>query len=127
MFAFLLALGLLIDDTIVVVAAMTRYYNTGKFTPYQTGILVWKDFIVPLWSTTITTIWAFVPLLLSTGIIGEFIKPIPIVVTATMLSSTSIAVFITIPLMVVLLKPQLPKRLTKLLKVLFYVSLRGMV
>jgi multidrug efflux pump subunit AcrB len=127
MFAFLLALGLLIDDTIVVVAAMTRYYNTGKFTPYQTGILVWKDFIVPLWSTTITTIWAFVPLLLSTGIIGEFIKPIPIVVTATMLSSTSIAVFITIPLMVVLLKPQLPKRLTKLLKVLFYVSLLGMV
>lgn len=127
MFAFLLSLGLLIDDTIVVVAAMTRYYNSGKFTPYQTGILVWKDFIVPLWSTTITTIWAFVPLLLSTGIIGEFIKPIPIVVTATMLSSTSIAVIVTIPLMVVLLKPQLPTRLTKLLKVVFYAALLGII
>ncbi len=127
MFAFLLALGLLIDDTIVVVAAMTRYYNSGKFTPYQTGILVWKDFIVPLWSTTITTIWAFVPLLLSTGIIGEFIKPIPIVVTATMLSSTSIAVLITIPLMVVLLKPQLPSRLTTFLKTIAYILLLGFI
>lgn len=127
MFAFLLSLGLLIDDTIVVVAAMTRYYNSGKFTPFQTGILVWKDFIVPLWSTTITTIWAFVPLLLSTGIIGEFIKPIPIVVTATMLSSTSIAVLITIPLMVVLLKPHLPKRLISFLKTVTYLSLLGLV
>lgn len=109
-FAFLIALGLLIDDTIVVVAAMTRYYKTGRFTPKETGILVWKDFIVPLWSTTITTIWAFVPLLLASGIIGEFIKSIPIVVTATMLSSTTIAVFITLPLMIVFLKPQFPRR-----------------
>lgn len=116
MFAFLLALGLLIDDTIVAVAAMTRYYKTGKFTPYETGIIVWRDFIVPLWSTTITTIWAFVPLLLSTGIIGEFIKPIPIVVTATMLSSTTIAVLITIPLMTIFLKPQFPKRVKTFFK-----------
>lgn len=118
MFAFLIALGLLIDDTIVTVAAMTRYYATNKFSPAQTGILVWKDFITPLWSTTVTTIWAFLPLLLATGIIGEFIKSIPIVVTATMLSSTSIAVFITIPLMIVFLKPTLPKRVKILFKAL---------
>ncbi len=113
MFALLLSLGLLIDDTIVVVAAMTRYYKTGKFTPYQSAILVWKDFIVPLWSTTITTIWAFVPLLLASGLIGEFIKPIPIVVTATMLSSTSIATFITIPLMMIFLDLKIPARLMR--------------
>ena len=118
MFALLLSLGLLIDDTIVVVAAMTRYYKTGKFTAYQSAILVWKDFIVPLWSTTITTIWAFVPLLLATGIIGEFIKPIPIVVTATMLSSTSIATFITIPLMMIFLDLRIPKRVKELAKYL---------
>nr|MBP9719418.1 efflux RND transporter permease subunit [Candidatus Levybacteria bacterium] len=109
-FAFLIALGLLIDDTIVTVAAMTRYYATKKFTPAETGILVWRDFIVPLWSTTITTIWAFIPLLLASGIIGEFIKSIPIVVTVTMISSTSIAVLITLPLMIIFLKPTFPKR-----------------
>ncbi len=118
MFSFLLSLGLLIDDTIVSVAAMTRYHRTGRFTPYQTGLMVWRDFIVPLWSTTITTIWAFVPLLLATGIIGEFIKSIPIVVTTTMLSSTTIAVLITIPLMIVFLKPVFPRRVKVMFAVL---------
>ncbi|GIW63333.1 MAG: hypothetical protein KatS3mg091_135 [Patescibacteria group bacterium] len=119
LFAFLLTLGLLIDDTIVVVTAMTRYFNTGKFTPYQTGVLVWRDFFIPLWSTTATTIWSFVPLLLATGIIGEFIKPIPIVVTLTMLSSTSIAVLVTLPLMIVVFNyKQIPYRVIVLLKII---------
>ncbi len=123
MFALLLSLGLLIDDTIVVVAAMTRYYKTGKFTAYQSAILVWRDFIVPLWSTTITTIWAFVPLLLASGIIGEFIKPIPIVVTATMLSSTSIATFITIPLMMIFLDLKIPVRAVRLARYLIIAAI----
>jgi multidrug efflux pump subunit AcrB len=118
LFAFLIALGLLVDDTIVTVQAMTQYYKTGKFTPYQTGLVVWKDLIVPIWSTTITTIWSFVPLLLATGIIGEFIKPIPIVVTVTMISSTAIAVLITLPFMIVLLKPAIPHRVILLGKIL---------
>lgn len=114
LFAFLLALGLLVDDTIVTVSAMTTYFNTKKFTPLETGLLVWRDTIVPIWSTTITTIWSFVPLLITSGIIGEFIKPIPIVVTVTMLSSTAIAVLVTLPLMIVLLKPEIPQRVKNL-------------
>lgn len=122
-FAFLIALGLLIDDTIVAVAAMTRYYLTGKFTPEETAMLVWRDFIVPLWSTSITVVWAFVPLLLAGGIIGEFIKSIPIIVTASVLSSTAIAVFITLPVMAILLKPQIPYRVKVLLKLLLLLSI----
>ncbi|MFZ2025982.1 MAG: efflux RND transporter permease subunit [Microgenomates group bacterium] len=121
LFAFLIALGLLIDDTIVVVSAMTSYYKTGKFTPAETGLIVWRDTIVPIWSTTITTIWSFVPLLLSTGIIGEFIKPIPLVVTITMLSSTAIAVLITLPFMIVILKPTIAHRVVVLIKVLTFI------
>lgn len=125
LFAFLLALGLLIDDTIVVVSAMTTYFKTKKFTPTQTGLLVWRDTIVPIWSTTVTTIWSFVPLLLSTGIIGEFIKPIPVVVTITMISSTAIAVLITLPVMIILLKPEIPNRVSVMMKVIFAVVLLG--
>jgi len=117
LFSFLIALGLLIDDTIVVVTAMTRYYASGKFTPSETGLLVWRDFFIPLWSTTATTIWSFIPLLLATGIIGEFIKPIPLIITATMMSSTSIAVLITIPLMIVFLKLMLPHRVRILVQI----------
>lgn len=121
LFAFLLSLGLLVDDTIVVISAMTRYYRTGRYTPLETGILVWKDTIVPIWSTTITTIWSFIPLLLSTGIMGEFIKPIPVVVTTTMVSSTAIAVLITLPFMIVLLKPSIPKRIIYLVSIIFII------
>lgn len=125
LFAFLLSLGLLIDDTIVAVSAMTSYFKSGKFTPTQTGLLVWKDTIVPIWSTTITTIWSFVPLLLSTGIIGEFIKPIPIVVTVTMISSTAIAVLVTLPIMMVLLKPVIPHRVVVLMQVVLFLVAMG--
>ncbi len=127
MFSFLIALGLLIDDTIVIVSAMTRYYGTGKLSTAETGILVWRDFIVPIWSTTITTIWSFIPLLLATGIIGEFIKPIPIIITATMVSSTAIAVLITIPLMIVFLKLNMPKRVRILLTVLSFIILGAII
>jgi multidrug efflux pump subunit AcrB len=127
MFAFLLALGLLVDDTIVVVSAMTTYYKSGKFTPLQTALLVWKDTIIPIWSTTLTTIWSFVPLLLATGIIGEFIKPIPVVVTLTMISSTAIAVLITLPLMSLILKPEWPKRVEWLVKIIIGLVVLGVL
>lgn len=109
LFSLLLALGLVVDDAIVIVQAYSRY--NLKFPPKQAGLLVYRDFVVPIWTTTLTTVWAFVPLLLSTGIIGEFISSIPVVVTATLLSSTTIAVLINIPLSVQLTGVRLPKRL----------------
>ncbi|HVT00889.1 MAG TPA: efflux RND transporter permease subunit [Patescibacteria group bacterium] len=118
LFSLLLALGLLVDDSIVIITGITSYYKTGKFTPQEAGLLVWRDFIVPIWSTTITTVWAFIPLLIATGIIGEFIKTIPIVVAATLYSSTAIAVLITLPLMMITLKLKMPRRVKILLQAL---------
>ncbi|HZE87374.1 MAG TPA: efflux RND transporter permease subunit, partial [Methylomirabilota bacterium] len=117
-FSLLLSLGLLVDDTIVVISALTAYYRTNKFTPLETGLLVWRDFRTAILTTTLTTVWAFVPLLLSTGIIGEFIKPIPIVVSSTLLGSLAVAIFITMPLLLLLLGSKLPKRVTILFRVL---------
>lgn len=125
LFSLLLSLGLLVDDTIVVISAMTQYYRTGKFTPFQTGLLVWRDFGVPILTTTLTTVWAFLPLLLSTGIIGEFIKSIPIVVSSTLLGSLGVAMFIILPLMIVLLKPQIPQRVIIFLRILLVIILIG--
>ena len=116
-FALLLSLGLLVDDTIVVVSAITAYHRSGKFTPFQTGLLVWKDFLLAITTTTITTVWAFLPILISTGIIGEFIKPIPVVVSTTLIGSFFVAMFITLPFIIFLLKPSFPKRVVILGKV----------
>ncbi|MBI4137171.1 efflux RND transporter permease subunit [Candidatus Roizmanbacteria bacterium] len=120
MFSLILALGMLVDTAVVVISAMTTYYGTKKFTPQETGILVWKDFFAPLLTSTATTIWAFLPLLLATGIIGSFIRTIPIVVSTTLISSTLISLLITLPLMVTVLQFRMPGRVRN-----FFLGLAG--
>lgn len=117
LFSLILSLGLLVDDTVVIISAMSSYYKTGRFTPLQAALLVWRDFLVPVFTTTITTVWAFLPLLLATGIIGEFIKSIPIVVSTALIASFVVAMFITLPLIVIILKPQIPNRISVFLKI----------
>lgn len=114
MFSLLLSLGLLVDVTIVVLSAITQYYNSKKFSAYESALLVFRDYKMPLVVTTLTTVWAFSPLLLATGIIGEFIKPIPIVVSSALLGSFLIGLFVVLPLMVILLEPKIPRRVTVL-------------
>lgn len=110
LFSLLLALGILVDNAIVIISAMASYERTGKFTPDEVALLVWRDFRAVIFTTTITTVWAFLPLLLASGIIGEFIKPIPIVVSSSLAISAAIALFIVTPLMAMLLKGGFPRR-----------------
>lgn len=119
LFSLLLALGLVVDDAIVIVQAAYRY--SQKFKPIEAGLLVFRDFSVPILTTTLTKIWAFLPLLLATGIIGEFIKSIPIVVTSTLVASTTVAVFINLPLVVILSQTKIPRR------VKFLIGLVGLI
>ncbi|MGB4943230.1 MAG: efflux RND transporter permease subunit, partial [Candidatus Moraniibacteriota bacterium] len=72
-------------------------------------------------TTTITTVWAFVPLLLATGIIGEFIRPIPVVVSSALALSAATALFLVIPYMAVFLEGHFPRRVILFLRVLLYV------
>ncbi|HRY82763.1 MAG TPA: efflux RND transporter permease subunit [Candidatus Moranbacteria bacterium] len=109
-FSLLLSLGLLVDDAIVVVSATKQYLKTGKYTPEEAVLLVLRDFKVVLASTTLATTWAFLPLLLSTGIIGAFIKSIPITVSVTLIASLFIALAINHPLAAVLERIRLTKK-----------------
>ncbi len=113
LFSLLLSLGLLVDDAIVVVSATKQYLMTGKFTPEEAVLLVLNDFKVVLTTTTLATIWAFLPLLMSTGIIGEFIKSIPITVSVTLSASLLVALMVNHPLAAVLER-------IRLSRVLFY-------
>lgn len=101
-FSLILSLGLLVDDAIVVVQATKQYLKTGKFTPEEAVLLVFHDFKILLTTTTLTTIWAFIPLLLATGIIGEFIRSIPITVSVTLAASYVIAIIINHPMAIIL-------------------------
>ena len=109
-FSLILALGLLVDDAIVVVSATKQYLKSGKFTPEEAVLLVLNDFKVVLTSTTLATTWAFLPLLFATGIIGSFIKSIPITVSVTLIASLLIALMINHPLAAVLERIRLTRK-----------------
>lgn len=111
LFSLILALGLLVDDAIVVVSATKQYLKSGKFTPEEAVLLVLNDFKVVLTTTTLTTVWAFLPLLFSTGIMGEYLKSIPITVSITLIASLFVALMINHPLAAVLERIRLTKRL----------------
>jgi HAE1 family hydrophobic/amphiphilic exporter-1 len=110
LFSLLLALGLLVDDAIVVVSATKQYLRTGKFTPEEAVLLVLNDFKVVLTTTTFATVWAFLPLLLASGIMGEFLKSIPITVSVVLVASLLVALMINHPLAAVLERIRFTKK-----------------
>ena len=130
LFSLILALGLLVDDAIVVVSATKQYLNTGKFTPEEAVLLVLNDFKTVLTTTTLATVWAFLPLLFASGIIGQYLRSIPVTVSITLIASLIIALVINHPLAAVLERIRLTRRfffiieaaLICLTAILFYVG-----
>ncbi len=110
LFSLILSLGLLVDDAIVVVSATKQYLNTGKFTPEEAVLLVLNDFKWVLTTTTLATVWAFLPLLFATGIMGQYLKSIPMTVSITLISSLFIALMVNHPLAAVLERIRLTRR-----------------
>ena len=110
-FSLLLSLGLIVDDAIVVVSATKQYMRTGKFTPEEAVLLVLNDFKVVLTTTTLTTVWAFLPLLFCSGIMGQFLKSVPIAVSVTLIASLLIALAVNHPLAAILERVRLTKNL----------------
>lgn len=110
LFSLILALGLLVDDAIVVVSATKQYLNTGKFTPEEAVLLVLNDFKWVLTTTTLATVWAFLPLLFASGIVGQFLESIPITVSITLIASLLVALMINHPLAATLERIRLSRR-----------------
>jgi len=115
LFSLLLSLGLLVDVTIVIISAMSTYMRDGRYNSYKTGLLVYRDFFITLLITTLTTVWAFVPLLLTSGMMGEYLRSIPIIVSSILLASVFVGIFIILPLMIWLFSFSIPKRVKILL------------
>jgi multidrug efflux pump subunit AcrB len=79
MFAFIIALGIVVDDAIVVGENIYEYRNQGmSFT--RAAIQGTRDVIIPVSFSIITNIIAFLPLYFVPGFIGKIWKVIPLVV-----------------------------------------------
>lgn len=93
MFAFILTLGILVDDAIVV--GENVYHHRGEYVDYRTAAIIGTAEVLPSITASVsTTIIAFTPMLFVPGIFGKFIFIIPIAVIAMLAMSLFECTFI---------------------------------
>lgn len=90
LFSLILALGILVDASIVVVESLYQKLGAGQSSS-QAAHNTTAEFSLPLMSGTLTTILIFLPMLLTSGIIGKFIVSIPVTITIVLLASLFVA------------------------------------
>lgn len=92
--ALVLALGLVVDNAIVMAEAIQRRLDEGQQRHDAVRGAV-RELAVPLASATATTLAAFVPMLLAPGGSGDFTRAIPIVAMLTLTVSYLVAIGVT--------------------------------
>lgn len=93
LFSLILALGMLVDNGIVIVENIYRLHDEGypllKASIYGAGEVAW-----PIIASTATTLAAFIPLAIWPGLMGEFMKYLPITLMIVLGSSLFVALVI---------------------------------
>jgi len=88
------ALGLLVDNSIAVIENIERYLAMG-YSRVEAAVQGTQQLTAPIISATLTTVFAFVPIVLMPDVTGAFIKALPITVIATLLASLLVALTLT--------------------------------
>ncbi len=91
LFALIFAIGILVDDAIVVVENIHRHYQLGWTHPRQATIYATDEVGNPTILATFTVIAALLPLAFVSGLMGPYMRPIPINASAAMLFSLAVA------------------------------------
>jgi multidrug efflux pump subunit AcrB len=90
---FVIALGLLVDDSIVVTENITRFLRAGH-TRTQAAITATKQIGVAVLGCTATLIFAFLPMMFLPGAPGDYIRSMPTAVVVTVLASLFVSLTI---------------------------------
>ena len=122
LFSLVLALGMLVDNGIVVVENVYRLMDEG-FSPFEAtkkgvGEVAW-----PIIASTATTLAAFVPLALWPGIMGEFMQYLPITLMIVLGSSLFVALVINPVLIAILMRVEEEKASRKRATKFFIIGL----
>lgn len=91
--ALVIALGMLVDNSVVISENYTRLQHEGR-TPMEAALESVQTLWLPITATAFTTIAAFLPMLVTKGIMGQFIKWIPVVVTISLIASLGESFFL---------------------------------
>lgn len=93
LFSLILALGMLVDNAIVVVENIYRYLEEG-YDNFQAAKKGTGEVAIPIITGTLTTLAAFLPLLFWPGLVGEFMSFLPLTLIITLSSSLFVALVI---------------------------------
>ena len=93
LFSLILALGMLVDNAIVVVENIYRYRERG-YDGVSAARFATGEVSTPIIASTATTLAAFVPLAFWPGLVGEFMKYLPLTLIITLSSSLFVALVI---------------------------------
>ncbi|MBN1759052.1 MAG: efflux RND transporter permease subunit [Chitinispirillaceae bacterium] len=93
LFSLILALGMLVDNGIVIVENIFRHGSMGK-TVIQASIDGASEVAAPIFTSTLTTLMAFFPIIFMPDVMGDFMKYVPITVIVVLSSSLAVALTI---------------------------------
>lgn len=113
LFAFLLALGIVVDDAIVVIENTHRIFDNGKVPIKQAAKKAAGEIFLPVLSGTLTTLAPFIPLAFWSGIIGKFMFYLPVTLIITLLASLLVAYIINPVFAVAFMKPHKEEEVKK--------------
>ena len=104
LFALILAIGIVVDDAIVVVENTQRHIADGK-TPVEATRLAMHEVAGPVIATTLVLLAVFVPVAMIPGITGELFRQFAVTISAAVAISSINALTLSPALCAVLLKP----------------------
>ena len=93
LFSLILALGMLVDNAIVIVENIYRHMQLGHDRVHA-AILGAREVAWPIITSTLTTVAAFFPMAFWPGIMGDFMKYLPMTLMITLLSSLFVALVV---------------------------------
>lgn len=85
-FAFVVVLGMIVDDAVIMTENITRWQEEGS-APRRSAILGVREVIKPVLFSHATSIIAFLALLAVTGVPGKFVRFIPIMISVALIAS----------------------------------------
>jgi len=94
LFSFLLALGIVVDDAIVVIENTHRVFDNGKVPIRKAAKIAAGEVFLPVLSGTLVVLAPFIPLAFWPGVIGNFMMYLPITLIVALLASLLVAYII---------------------------------
>jgi len=105
MFGFVLAIGIVVDDAIIVVEATQHYIDHDKMSPKEATYQAMKDISAPVVAIALILAAVFVPVGFIPGIVGRLYQQFAITIAISVIISAFIALSLTPALCTLLLKP----------------------